>query len=64
MNVPLVEELVSRFQEPADLRGPIDYYREMVRTHLSSSRRARLEALYSTPITVPATLVGVRRTPP
>ncbi len=57
MNVALVDELVSRFQKPEDLRGPINYYREMVRTQLAPGRRALLEAVYDTPITVPVTLV-------
>jgi len=57
MNVALVDELVSRFQKPGDFRGPINYYREMVRTQLVSKKRAQLEAVYDTPITVPVTLV-------
>ncbi len=57
MDVALVDELVARFQRPRDLRGPIDYYREMVRTQLVPGRRARLDAVYDTPITVPTTLV-------
>jgi epoxide hydrolase 4 len=57
MNVALVDELVSRFQKPRDFRGPINYYREMVRTQLVSKKRAQLEAVYDTPITVPVTLV-------
>ncbi|MGB7950596.1 MAG: alpha/beta hydrolase [Candidatus Binatia bacterium] len=57
MNVPLVEELVARFRRTDDMRGPIEYYREMVRTQLLSARRARLEAVYSQPIGVPVTLV-------
>jgi epoxide hydrolase 4 len=57
MDVALVDELVSRFQKPEDMRGPIDYYREMVRTQLESKRRAQLEAVYKKAITVPATLV-------
>ncbi len=57
MNVALVDELVSRFQKPDDLRGPINYYREMVCTQLVSKRRAQLEAIYDTPISVPVTLV-------
>lgn len=61
MDRALVDELVSRFRRPQDLRGPIEYYREMVRTHLSSDRRAQLEAVYSAPITVPATLVWGER---
>jgi epoxide hydrolase 4 len=57
MNVALVDELVARFQKPEDMRGPISYYREMVRTQLVPAKRARLEAVYATPITVPVTLV-------
>ena len=57
MDVALVDELVSRFQKPEDMRGPIEYYREMVATHVLPSRRARLWAVYRTPITAPATLV-------
>jgi pimeloyl-ACP methyl ester carboxylesterase len=57
MNVALVEEIVARFQESADMRGPIEYYREMVCTQLLPSRRQRLEALYRNPIAVPVTLV-------
>ena len=57
MDVALVEELVARFQRPADVHGPIQYYREMVSTQIWPSKRARLEAVYRTPITAPATLV-------
>jgi pimeloyl-ACP methyl ester carboxylesterase len=57
MNVALVDELVARFQHPDDMRGPIEYYREMVRTQLSPGRRAPLEAIYRRPIAVPITLV-------
>ena len=57
MDVSLVEELVARFQRPADAHGPIQYYREMVSTQIWPSKRARLEAVYRTPITAPATLV-------
>ncbi|HEY2986749.1 MAG TPA: alpha/beta hydrolase [Candidatus Binatia bacterium] len=57
MNVALVDELVARFQKPEDFRGPINYYREMVSTQLVAQKRARLEAVYATPIAVPVTLV-------
>jgi pimeloyl-ACP methyl ester carboxylesterase len=57
MNVALVDELVARFQKPEDLRGPINYYREMVCTQLVAKKRAQLDAIYQTPITVPTTLV-------
>jgi epoxide hydrolase 4 len=57
MDLTLVDELVRRFQKSADMRGPIAYYREMVCTQLVPSRRARLEALYRAPISVPVTLL-------
>jgi epoxide hydrolase 4 len=57
MNVALVDELVERFQTPADLHGPINYYRRMVETQLVPEKRARLDAVYATPINVPVTLV-------
>jgi epoxide hydrolase 4 len=57
MNVALVDELVERFQTPADLHGPINYYRRMVETQLVPEKRARLDAVYATPISVPVTLV-------
>ena len=37
--------------------GPIEYYREMVSTQIWPAKRARLDAVYRTPITVPTTLV-------
>jgi pimeloyl-ACP methyl ester carboxylesterase len=57
MDIALVEELVARFQTPADLRPPINYYREMVSTQFSPKKRAQLEAVYKVPIKVPVTLV-------
>ena len=39
------------------MRGPIEYYREMVSTQIEPTRRARLEAVYRTPITAPTTLI-------
>lgn len=57
MNVALVEELVARFQKPDDMRGPIEYYREMVCLQLDPGRRAPLSAIYRRPIAVPITLV-------
>jgi pimeloyl-ACP methyl ester carboxylesterase len=61
MDRALVEELVARFQTPADLHGPINYYREIVATVLRPSRRRRLYAVYDTPIAVPVTVVwGVK----
>jgi epoxide hydrolase 4 len=57
MNIALVDELVARFQKPAHLHGPINYYREMVRTQLVAQKRDQLNAIYETPITVPTTLI-------
>jgi epoxide hydrolase 4 len=57
MNLVLVDEIVGRFQKSADMRGPIEYYREMVCTQLLPSRRAILEAVYHNRISVPVTLV-------
>jgi pimeloyl-ACP methyl ester carboxylesterase len=57
MDTRLVDELVARFQKPDDMRGPIEYYREMVCTQLSSRRREVLKAVYRRPIGVPITLV-------
>ena len=57
MDRELVDELVARFEKPADMRGPIEYYREMVSTQIWPKKRRRLEAAYATPISVPTTLV-------
>ena len=57
MDRALVEELIARFREPPDFGAPVEYYREMVRTVLSRERRARLHAVYDTPITTPSTLI-------
>jgi pimeloyl-ACP methyl ester carboxylesterase len=61
MDRGLVDELVDRFRQPGDMRGPIEYYREMVSTQLWPAKRARLEAVYRTPIAVPMTLVWAAR---
>lgn len=57
MNTAVVDEMVTRFQKPSDMRPSIDYYREMVSTQLTPKKRARLEQVYATPITAPVTLV-------
>ncbi len=57
MNVALVDEFVSRFQQPEDMRWPINYYRQMGLTQLLPQRRTQLEAIYSMPISVPTTMV-------
>ncbi len=61
MDRALVDEIVARFQKPEDLRGPIEYYRQMVYTQLFAARRSRLEEVYAKPIEVPITLIwGLR----
>jgi epoxide hydrolase 4 len=57
INSALLKELISRFQKPRDIRGPINYYRQLVMSQLLPNRRARLDAVYQNPITVPTTLV-------
>lgn len=57
MDKDLVREIVHRFARPADMRGPINYYREIVRTLLHAESRQQLEEVYAQPIQVPATLV-------
>jgi pimeloyl-ACP methyl ester carboxylesterase len=57
MDRSLVDELVGRFREPEDLRGPIGYYRSMVTALLSRADRRRLADIYGVPITVPVTAI-------
>jgi epoxide hydrolase 4 len=57
MNRAVVNELVARFQKTKDMHWPIAYYREMVSTQIVPSKRARLDAVYRTPISIPVTLV-------
>lgn len=57
INRATLQELLSRFREPIDLRGPINYYRQLFLSVISPARRAQLDAVYQHPITVPATLV-------
>lgn len=52
-----LKEVIARFRTPADLRGPINYYRQLFLSTILPERRKRLNAVYETPITVPATLV-------
>ena len=42
------------------MRGPINYYRELVRTQFSAEWRARFDQVYSVPISVPTTLIWGR----
>lgn len=57
MNIPVVNDFVRHFKRSGDIRPPISYYREMVLTQILPGRRARLDAIYDNPITVPTTLV-------
>jgi pimeloyl-ACP methyl ester carboxylesterase len=57
MNIPVVNDFVRHFKRSADIRPPISYYREMVLAQILPGRRARLDAIYDHPITVPTTLV-------
>jgi pimeloyl-ACP methyl ester carboxylesterase len=61
MDRALVHELVERFQRPADIAGPIEYYRAMVAAVIRRCERHRLDDIYRTPITVPVTAIwGLR----
>ena len=44
-NATLLREILSHFRKPNDMRGPINYYRQLVLSQLLPKRRARLEAL-------------------
>jgi epoxide hydrolase 4 len=57
MNKAVLKELLSRFQKPKDIHGPLNYYRQLVLSQFVPARRARLEAVYENPITVSTTLV-------
>ena len=57
MNTAVVDEMVGRFQKASDMKPSIDYYRQMVSTQFTPSKRKRLYNVYETPIGVPVTLV-------
>jgi len=57
MDRAVVAEIVARFQRPADIHGPIEYYRQFMRTVVVPSLRRELDAVYAVPITVPTTMV-------
>lgn len=57
MNTAVVDEMVARFQKSSDAKPMIDYYRQMVSTHFTPRKRARLYDVYKTPISTPVTLV-------
>ena len=64
MDVSLVDELVARFQRPADARPPIQCYLEMVSTQIWPAKRARLETVYRTRSRLRPPSSGRRRTEP
>ena len=57
MNRAIVDEMVARFQKASDVTPIIQYYREFVSTVFTKRKRAKLEDVYKTPISVPITLV-------
>ena len=57
VNRASLNELIARFRKPADLRGPINYYRQLFLSTILPARRERLKAVYQTAITVHTTLV-------
>ena len=57
MNTAVVDEMVARFQKSSDMKPSIDYYRQMVSTQFTPSKRKKLYNVYETPISVPVTLV-------
>jgi pimeloyl-ACP methyl ester carboxylesterase len=57
MDRALVDEIISHFEKPGDIRGPVTYYRQFFRTLLVPRRRRQLNAVYATPVTVPSTMV-------
>jgi pimeloyl-ACP methyl ester carboxylesterase len=57
MERDLVREIVNRFQHSSNMYGPVNYYREFVRTLLHTKSRKQLYAIYDKPIQVPVTLI-------
>lgn len=57
MNRAIVDEMVARFQKASDVTPIIHYYREFVSTVFTKRKRAKLEDVYKTPISVPITLI-------
>jgi epoxide hydrolase 4 len=57
INREALNKVIERFRTPDDLRGPINYYRQLVYSQILPSRRAAMNAIYRNPITVPTTLV-------
>ena len=57
LNATRLTELLDRFRSPNDMRGPIDYYRQLFLSLILPPRRARLDAVYRNPITAPTTMI-------
>lgn len=57
MDRDLVREIVHRFADSSKMRGPVNYYRDIVKTLIHQSTRDKLEAIYAKPIKVPVALV-------
>tara|TARA_R110001592_G_scaffold86031_1_gene254032 strand:- start:39727 stop:40680 length:954 start_codon:yes stop_codon:yes gene_type:complete len=57
MDKDLVREIVHRFKDTSTMRGPVNYYRDIVKTLINKNTRDRLEAIYAKPIQVPVALV-------
>jgi hypothetical protein len=39
MNAAVLKELISRFRRPTDIRGPINYYRQLVLSQIIPEKR-------------------------
>ncbi len=57
MDKDLVREIVHRFSDASKMRGPVEYYREIVQTLIHKETRAKLNAIYDQAIQVPVSLV-------
>lgn len=57
MEQDLVREIVNRFNKRSTFRGPVEYYREIVRTLIHTRSRKQLYAIYDQAIEIPVTLV-------
>ena len=57
MDRALLDELVSRFKSPADLRGPLTYYREIALAQVHGPSREALRFIYGMPIACPVTVL-------
>jgi pimeloyl-ACP methyl ester carboxylesterase len=57
LNATRLRELLDRFRTANDMRGPIDYYRQLFLSLILPVRRARLDAVYRNPITVSTTMI-------